>query len=300
MVVREVLKVDLSGNRGFPAVGRRGERFAVGPDEGSAAVVRAGGIAAHAVHGRYIAGVLDGPGARERVPREAPHVGPTGHQQDGVVVVPVAQPHGEAQVVADRQQEAHAAPLHDDAPSARDETLALAEDLGLAENVTGATALLNAGTVYKAFGAAAKGLPLFEKAKAIYETNLAPNDERLPGLYNNMGLVLCDLGRFDEAKVAYEKALRLTETDPVRAGDAAITLLNLANLTEAQKGLMDGNDEIIALLDRAQELLDSEGLPKDGYYAFVCEKCAPTFGYYGYFAYQTTLLSRARSIYEGT
>ena len=190
--------------------------------------------------------------------------------------------------------------LKKEATEAAEETLALAEDLGLAENVTGATALLNAGTVYKAFGAAAKGLALFEKAKAIYETNLAPNDERLPGLYNNMGLVLCDLGRFDEAKVAYEKALRLTETDPVRAGDAAITLLNLANLTEAQKGLMDGNDEIIALLDRAQELLDSEGLPKDGYYAFVCEKCAPTFGYYGYFAYQTTLLSRARSIYEGT
>ncbi len=189
--------------------------------------------------------------------------------------------------------------LRDEALKAAEDTLALAEQLGMTENVTGATALLNAGTVCKAFGEAEKGLPLFEKAKEIYEAQLAPDDERLPGLYNNMGLALCDLGRFDEAKAAYEKAFSLTAAVPQRAGDAAITLLNLANLIEAQRGLMEGNDEILACLDRAQALLDSEGLPRDGYYAFVCEKCAPTFGYYGYFDYQNALLSRARSIYEG-
>ena len=190
--------------------------------------------------------------------------------------------------------------LKDEAMKAAGDTLALAEKLGMTENVTGATALLNAGTVYKAFGDAAKGLPLFEKARAIYEANLAPNDGRLPGLYNNMGLVLCDLGRYDEARAVYQKALALTEAEPARAADAAITLLNLANLTEAQCGLVDGNDEIMACLDRAQQKLDSETLPHDGYYAFVCEKCAPTFGYYGYFAYSDALLLRARSIYEGT
>ena len=26
-----------------------------------------------------------------------------------------------------------------------------------------------------------------------------------------------------------------------------------------------------------------QNLKKDGYYAFVCEKCAPVFGHYGYF-----------------
>ena len=190
--------------------------------------------------------------------------------------------------------------LKEEAVKAAEDTLALAETLKMTGNVTGATAFLNAGTVYKAFGDAAKGLPLFEKAKAIYEANLAPTDDRLPGLYNNMGLALCDLGRFDEAKEAYMQALALTEPKPERAADAAITLLNLANLAEAQHGMLDGNEEIMACLDRAQELLDSETLPHDGYYAFVCEKCAPTFAYYGYFAFHDALLSRARSIYEGT
>ena len=36
----------------------------------------------------------------------------------------------------------------------------------------------------------------------------------------------------------------------------------------------------------------------DGYYAFVCEKCASVFGYYGRFVYEGELLERARRIYE--
>ena len=190
--------------------------------------------------------------------------------------------------------------LGEEAVKAAEDTLALIEKLGMKEHVTSATALLNAGTVYKAFGNAAKGLPLFEQAKRIYEANLAPSDARLAGLYNNMALALVDLGRFDEAKAAYDKAFAICEAAPEHYGDAAITLLNKANLIEAQKGLEEGNDEILAYLDRAQKMLDSEELERDGYYAFVCEKCAPTFGYYGYFAYQNALETRARSIYERT
>ena len=39
-------------------------------------------------------------------------------------------------------------------------------------------------------------------------------------------------------------------------------------------------------------------MPKDGYYAFVCEKCADTFAYYGYFGYSEELMQRAKKIYE--
>ena len=37
---------------------------------------------------------------------------------------------------------------------------------------------------------------------------------------------------------------------------------------------------------------------RDGYYAFVCEKCASVFGYFGYFVYEKELEKRARDIYE--
>ena len=179
-------------------------------------------------------------------------------------------------------------------------TLTLAEALGMTENVTGATALLNAGTVYKAFGAPEKGLPLFEQARAIYETQLRPDDDRLAGLYNNMALTLVDLGRFEEAEALYRKALDLTQRTPGMQGDAAISLLNLANLIEARDGLLDGNEQICDCLDKAEALLNDPALPHDGYHAFVCEKCAPTFGYYGYFAFSRELEERAEQIYAGT
>ena len=57
-------------------------------------------------------------------------------------------------------------------------------------------------------------------------------------------------------------------------------------------------DEVERLLDKALALLDTPTVPRDGYYAFVCEKCAPTFAYYGYFLADADLRERARTIYE--
>jgi hypothetical protein len=39
---------------------------------------------------------------------------------------------------------------------------------------------------------------------------------------------------------------------------------------------------------------------RDGYYAFVCEKCASVFAYYGDFLYAEELEERAKRIYEGS
>ena len=57
-------------------------------------------------------------------------------------------------------------------------------------------------------------------------------------------------------------------------------------------------EEVNRLLDKAYELFDTPSVPHDGYYAFVCEKCAPTFAYYGYFLADADLRERARAIYE--
>ena len=62
------------------------------------------------------------------------------------------------------------------------------ESTGIGMQVGAATTYLNAATVYKAFGMAAEGIPLFEKAKDIYERELDSKDTRLAGLYNNMAL----------------------------------------------------------------------------------------------------------------
>ena len=50
----------------------------------------------------------------------------------------------------------------------------------------------------------------------------------------------------------------------------------------------------------AEELLLDESNAQDGNYAFVCEKCAPTFEYYGWFMTAEELKRRSDGIYERT
>lgn len=180
-----------------------------------------------------------------------------------------------------------------------DRALALAGQIGILQSVAGATACLNAATVRKAFGKAAEAIPLFERARAVYETELKPNDARLAGLYNNMALALVDLCRFAEARALYEKAILIQTAAENGEPEAAISYLNLANLVEAEKGLEEGADEIESCLEIAEKLLNTPTLAPNGNYAFVCEKCAPTFEYYGHFAFAAELAERAKQIYDG-
>ena len=180
------------------------------------------------------------------------------------------------------------------------DALSLADSMDIEETVTYGTTLINAATGYKAFGKAEDALPLYRKAKLIYESALDPDDERLGGLYNNMALALTDLGEFREAEELYHKAVSVMEKQENGSLEAAITYLNLADLVAAESGLEAGKKEIERHLLTAEKLLYTESLPKDGYYAFVCEKCAPAFAYYGYFLTEQELNRRARDIYERT
>lgn len=178
--------------------------------------------------------------------------------------------------------------------------LALANQLGLEKTVTFGTTLINAATGYRAFGKAEKALPLYQKAQAIYESVLDPGDSRLGGLYNNMALTLTELGTYRQAEELFSKALSIMGKQEHGEAEMAITYLNLADLISAELGPEDGENRIEAYLQKAEELLNTESLPKDGYYAFVCEKCASVFGYYGYFLTEQELTQRARDIYERT
>lgn len=170
---------------------------------------------------------------------------------------------------------------------------------GLEDTVTAATTWLNIGTVYKNFNEADQALPWYEKARTVYERELPAGDCRLAGLYNNMGLVLTDLGRYDEAKMLYECAMDIMAAAEDGELELAVTELNLADLAAASKGILEGEAEIEAHLDRAEALLEGAARRRDGYYAFVCEKCAPGFDYYGRFVYASELKQRAEQIYAG-
>ena len=83
---------------------------------------------------------------------------------------------------------------------------------------------------------------------------------------------------------------------PDRDGEVAITYLNLATAAEREYGLVEGDEIIRSYLDIAENLLEHCKI-RDGYYAFVCEKCASVFGYYGRFLYEKSLYDRAQKIY---
>ncbi len=103
---------------------------------------------------------------------------------------------------------------------------------------------------------------------------------------------------FGKAEELYHKAVEIMEKQKNGELEVAVTCLNLADLIAAESGLEDGAEEIEKQLMKAEELLDTESLPRDGYYAFVCEKCAPVFGWYGYFFTERELNRRAREIYD--
>lgn len=186
------------------------------------------------------------------------------------------------------------------ANEAVDAAMALLPRTGLEDTVTAATTYLNAATVYKRFSRAAEALPLYAQAQAIYERELPPEDARRGGLYNNMALALGDLGRYAEARALFERARAIMEQQTDGELELAVTELNLADLAAAERGLLEAEAEIEARLDRAWALLNQPSQPQTGYYAFVCEKCAAVFGYYGRFADEQTLRQRAEAIYAGT
>ena len=170
---------------------------------------------------------------------------------------------------------------------------------GLEGTVTAATTDLNIGTVYKNFSEPNAALAHYLRARAVYERELPPEDPRLAGLYNNLALVFADLGRYGEARALYARAIDILQNTDRGALEEAVTELNLANLAEAEQGLLKAEEEIEQRLDRAEHLLENSNLEHNGDYAFVCEKCAPVFDYYGRFAYAAELKERAKRIYEG-
>lgn len=178
------------------------------------------------------------------------------------------------------------------------DAISLTESGKIGEEISLGTTLINAATGYKAFGKAKDAIPLYRRARTLYETHLDSNDSRLGGLYNNMALALTELEFYSEAEELYQKAIEVMKQQENGELEIAITYLNIADLNAARTGVEEGEEEINKYLMQAQELLNTESVPRNGYYAFVCEKCAPVFGYYGYFLVEQELNRRAREIYE--
>lgn len=171
---------------------------------------------------------------------------------------------------------------------------------GLEGTVTAGTTRINVATACVAFGRPEQARILFEEARKIYEARLDPQDGRLGGLYNNMGLCMIPLKRFAEGRELFQQALQVMSTVPNGEGEAAVTCLNLADLASAEADAAGNEDALIHaaeetenLVEKAWKFLNTPALPRDGYYRFICRKCSPVMAYYGRLDQAEELRSRA-------
>ncbi len=170
--------------------------------------------------------------------------------------------------------------------------LVLTDALGQGDMASGATIFINCATAYKAFNMPAEAISLYRRAEEIYRRVLPADDARFGALYNNMALALVDMGDVEGAENAYRRALAVMEQVPGGDAECAITYINLAHMYEV------GNPAGVSdCMQRAYALLKSEHLVHDGYYAFVLEKCAPSFAYFGNFDASEEFEKESREIY---
>ena len=121
-------------------------------------------------------------------------------------------------------------------------------------------------------------------------------------LHHRNFVQVIDIGRSPDG-IPFAVMENLDGSEPERA----VTWLNLADLLAAEKRRKNGSElpeftedeewTVSEYLETARDLLD--GVPdadRGGNYAFVCEKCAPVFDWYGWFLYAKDLRRRAEEI----
>ncbi len=161
---------------------------------------------------------------------------------------------------------------------------------------TAATIYLNGATTMKAFGKSAEAMKFYEKSHGLFLEILDKSDPLFAGFYNNKALALQDLKRYSEAEEYFLKAIKITESNQKNELETAISLVNLAHLYYE---IDSGDERINGLMDKALDILDCPDYYGYEKYAFTCRKCAPSFGFFGFFLAEKKLNERADRIYAG-
>ncbi len=161
-------------------------------------------------------------------------------------------------------------------------------------SLSSATIYLNMATTLKAFSYPEKALLLYDKAGLIYDKHQDVEDSLIAGYYNNRALTLVDLKEFIKAEIYYHNALDKLKNSQNLFTDGAITYVNMAHLyDEIKKPNM-----VTDCMFKACELLFDEKVIKNGYYAYVLEKCAPSFRFFGFDKIANDLEKLSGEIYE--
>lgn len=184
----------------------------------------------------------------------------------------------------------------DKAIEAVNSAFSLIEKHAIGDPISYGTVYLNGATTLKAFGLPEEAMPYYDKALALYKENLECDDYRLAAFYNNVSSAYKDLGDPARAEECCYKAIDILKGKKEFRGEIAVSLINVAHIYYDEDPL---DDKVYTLMDKAWELLSSEDNVHDGDFAFVCAKCYPAFGFFGYFEREAELKALSERIYEG-
>ena len=177
------------------------------------------------------------------------------------------------------------------------EAEALLERLRLSDALSAADIYVNIATTMSCFGKAEEGLPRYDRAERILRENGKAETYDFAALRNNKATALEALGRLEEAEVCYRTAVDILRREGAHDGDIAVTLIGLAHLVYDRNEADWQQSE--ALLDEAWEYLNSPRQVRDGSYAYILTKCAPSLRYFHREVEAEALEAVAREIYGG-
>lgn len=183
------------------------------------------------------------------------------------------------------------------AMEALEESLELLDRLGQTQTLSGATVYINAATTYSFFGDMEKALALYGQAASCFEAAGKTECYEYAALLNNRAATLHGLKRYDEAETDWLAAIQILKQVGYHDGEIALSLFMLAHLAYEQNE--NAVDQVEALLDEAWDYLNSDNQPKDGNYAYVLRKCAPSLDYFNRPDEAQACRDVAKEIYEG-
>jgi len=130
----------------------------------------------------------------------------------------------------------------------------LMQELGYEDTVAYGTTLLNCATAYRTSGDNVTALEMFIEALGIFSRHVAPDDYRLAGLYNNIGAIYEETGRYEAALDMLQMAADILEKHADMRSHAATVQSNLALILFK----LNRDAEAKSALDRSQALFRQE------------------------------------------
>ena len=152
---------------------------------------------------------------------------------------------------------------HEEAIALGDRIISLMKEMGLEENVSYATSILNVATAYRAAGKIDESIAYYHEVLNIYKNTLPEDDMRLASFYNNMSQACIEIKDYEKACELLKKALSIVVLNNGAEIEEAITSSNLA------MALMKRNQlsEALTYIEKSLSIFEKREGPKDFHYS---------------------------------